>query len=237
MLVSSYPILSHVGLEDAFRDRLETEIGGFVDLHVEYLDLPDASVVRHSRHLFDLLSEKYANRNVDLVVAVGLEALRFILENKAGLFGDVPVVYTWIDRASVEKLGRLPGVTGALLKLEGQRTVSVALDLQPEARRVVIVCGSSRADRENEAFARRLVRARAPGMETISLAGMTLQDQLDRLSRLPRDSVVVSSATAPTPKAARRSRAMSFAGSRRPRAHRCTEPPIPFSGSGSWAGT
>ncbi len=190
LLVHSYRSTTMVGLEDAFRDRLETSYGGPVDLQVEFLDLPDASIASHSRRLFDLLSEKYATQRVHLVTVVGLEGLRFVLEKRAGLFPAVPVVFTNIDRDSVLKLGPLENATGAYLKIRDQGTMRAALDLQPEARRVVLVCGSSPGDKENEAFARRMVEARSPGMETISLAGLALPEQLDRLSRLSRDSVV-----------------------------------------------
>jgi hypothetical protein len=44
--------------EVAFRDSLEKGFGAPVDVHVEYLDLPDASVVPYGRLLVDLLHEK-----------------------------------------------------------------------------------------------------------------------------------------------------------------------------------
>ena len=69
--------------------------------------------------------------------------------------------------------------------IEGQRTVSVALDLHPEARRVVLVSGSSPLDRTVEGFILKLVEARAPGMETLSLGGLALDEQLRRLAGLP----------------------------------------------------
>ena len=56
---------------------------------------------------------------------------------------------------------------------------------------MVLVGGSSPADLAFEAFARKLVEARSPGLETLSLGGLPLDEQLRRLSALPRDSVVV----------------------------------------------
>ena len=72
-----------------------------------------------------------------------------------------------------------------------QETVSIALDLCPEARRVVVVCGSSQVDEASEALVRRLAEARSPGIEVLSLRGLALEEQLRRLSQLPRDSVVI----------------------------------------------
>ena len=76
----------------------------------------------------------------------------------------------------------------------------MALDLHPEARRVVLVGGSSPLDRAREAFARQLVEKQAPGMEILSLGGLPLDEQLRRLAELPADSVCdLRLATAPTP--------------------------------------
>jgi PAS domain S-box-containing protein len=188
-LRSTAPAVSEI--EGSFRGELEKSYGAPVDLQVEYLDLPDASVVPYARRLVELLREKYSGRRVDVVVVEEGQALRFLLGNREALFPGVPVVFTDVTRRSVERLHLPPDVTGAFLVLEGQRTVRVALDLHPEARRVVLVAGSSPADMAFEAFARKLVEARSPGLETLSLGGLPLDEQLLRLAALPRDSVVV----------------------------------------------
>jgi PAS domain S-box-containing protein len=176
--------------ESAFREALEAGYGGPVDLHVEHLDLPDASVGHHTRALAALLLEKFRGRRFDVVAAQRPEALQFLLDNRQNLLSGVPVVFFDTLRRAVEDL-RLPAdVTGTYVVLEGQRTVRVALDLHPNARRVVLVGGASPLDRTIEAFFRELVEARAPGIETISLSGMPLDLQLRRLAALPPDSVV-----------------------------------------------
>ena len=188
-LRSTAPAVSEI--EGSFRGEVEKSYGAPVDLQVEYLDLPDASVVPYARRLVDLLREKYSSRRVDVVVVQEGQALRFLLGNREALFPGVPVVFTDVTRRSLAGLRLPPDVTGAFQVLEGQRTVRVALDLHPEARRVVLVAGSSPSDRAFETFARRLVEARSPGLETLSLGGLPLDEQLRRLSALPRDSVVV----------------------------------------------
>ena len=178
-------------IERGFRDDLEARRGSPIDLHVEYLDLPDASSVPYAERLVALLREKYAARRIDVVVTVRSEALHFLLEHRQDLFPGAAVVFTDVSRAGVADLRLPPDVTGAFSTNQGQRTVRVALDLHPQARRVVLVAGSSPSDRGSEAFARTLVEDRAPGMEVLSLAGLPLEEQLLRLSRLPPDSVVI----------------------------------------------
>jgi PAS domain S-box-containing protein len=188
-LRSTAPAVSEI--EASFRGAVEKAYGAPVDLQVEHLDLPNASAVPYARRLVDLLQAKYAGRRIDVVVTMRLEALRLLLDNREALFPNVPVVFSDVSRASVEGM-RLPSdVIGAFVRTADQRTVSVALDLHPEARRVVLVGGSSPQDKASEAFARALVETRAPGMEVFSLGGLDLEEQLLRLSRLRRDCVVI----------------------------------------------
>ena len=178
-------------IETAFRSQVEKAYGAPVDIQVEHLDVPDESAAPYTRRIVDLLCEKYAGRRIDVVVTMRLEALRLLLENREVLFPGVPVVFSDVSRASVEGMRLPPDVTGAFVRTADQRTVSVALDLHPEARRVVLVGGSSPQDKASEVFARALVEKKAPGMEVFSLGGLDLEDQLLRLSQLRRDCVVI----------------------------------------------
>ena len=178
-------------MEAGFRETVEKRLGAPVDLHVEYLDLPDASAVSYGKLLTDLLREKYAGRPIDIVVAAGPEALQYLRVNRDSLFSSAQAVFVNVDRASLGG-GPLPrDTTGSILPMEEQKTVRVALDLHPDAKRVVILGGASPSDRGAEAFARRLVGRRAPGLEIVSLAGLPFQEQLERMAKLPEKSVVI----------------------------------------------
>ena len=180
-----------VTMDEAFRREIERSYEGPVDLHVEYLDLPDAGDKAYVGQLVELLRGKYAGLPVRVVVAVRIESVRFGLQNRGAIFPGAPLVFTDVTRSTVEALRPPADVTGVFLEVGKQGTVSMALDLSPEARRVVVVCGSSPVDESSEALVRRLAEAHSPGIEVVSMRGLALEDQLHRLSRLPRDSVVI----------------------------------------------
>ena len=169
-------------VETAFRRALESGIGSPVDLRVEYLDLPDATAVPYARRLSDLLIDKYAGHRVDVVVVQRSEALGFLLQNRETLFPGVPIVFTDVTPDDLQRLKPPPDVTGAVRIVEGQRTVSLALDLRPDTRQVVIVSGASPFDRGAAMFARGLVEARAKGLTVLSLDGLPLEEQLRRVA-------------------------------------------------------
>jgi PAS domain S-box-containing protein len=177
--------------EQALRESLEQNLGGPIDLYVEYLDLRSGPAPSGGLHLTAHLAEKYAPRHVEVVVTQGAQALEFLLRRRERLFPGVPVVYTDVSREAVEALRPPADATGAFLGRGGLRTVDVALGLHPEAQRVVLVAGASPTDAENVGFARGLVEARTPGTEVESLFRLPLDELLERLGRLPKRSVVV----------------------------------------------
>ncbi len=188
-LRSNAPVLTT--MVATYREKLETALRGPIDLHVEYLDLPDAADTAYGRRLTELLREKYAGRPIEVVVAHRIEALTFLQQNRGILFPGASVVFMDVARQDLGNDPLTPNTTGIFLEAAGQRTVRVALDLHPDARRVVIVGGASPLDRGNEAFARRLAADRAPQLEVVSLHGIGLEEQLEHLAHLPEDSVVV----------------------------------------------
>ena len=136
------------------------------------------------------LAEKHSATRFDVVVVDGAEALRFALQHRAEIFPDVPAVFMNVTSAEVERIRPPPDVTGVLLALEGQRTLEVALDLQPGTKLVAVVGGATAADRRNVDLARSAALARAPDLEVSSLVEMPLDEQLRRVSTLPPHSIV-----------------------------------------------
>ena len=178
-------------MESGFRETIEKRLGAPVDLHVEYLDLTDPSASVYGKLLTDLLRQKYSARPIDLVVAASPEALRFVQDNREGLFAAAQVVFVNVDRDALSG-GPLPrDTTGSILPLEEQKTVRIAVGLHPDAQGVVILAGASPNDRNAEALARRLAGQAAPGLEILSLAGLPLPEQLERIANLPEKSVVI----------------------------------------------
>jgi len=75
-----------VTMDEAFRREIERSYEGPVDLHVEYLDLPDAGDKAYVGQLVELLRGKYAGLPVRVVVAVRSECVSFALQNRGAIF-------------------------------------------------------------------------------------------------------------------------------------------------------
>ena len=178
-------------IERAFRERIAGTVGSPIDLHVEHLALSGPGAPSYDERLADLLKEKYRSLALAAVVAVETPAIDFLLAHREELFPGVPLLYGEVGRQRDRRRQPPPDATGVTLVLEGQRTVEVALALHPDTERVVLLAGASAPDLALTEFARSLVAAAAPQMPVESLAGLPLDEQLQRIAHLPEHTVVI----------------------------------------------
>ena len=83
--------------------------------------------------------------------------LRFVLAQRVRLFAGIPVVFVAVQREAVADLTIPPDVTGTWLSVNWAGTLDAALALQPKARQVMVVGGTS--SRESGQFRSRAISA------------------------------------------------------------------------------
>ena len=130
------------------RNRLIGATDGKIDLFSEFLDLsrfPDAG---HIASMARYLGEKYAPVRPDIVLAAGAESLSFIVANRSMIAPDARIVYAGMSKAEAATMHLPDDVLGALTEFDTTKTLAMARRLQPEARRLVVVAGSSPFDKE-----------------------------------------------------------------------------------------
>src|SRR5262245_26921809 len=101
------------------------------------------------------LQQKYDGQKIDLIL--GLVAPRYgaILQTDSQLFANVPKVfidYEHVRGATLAQGG--PHSTGVWVKKDVEGTLQIALRLQPNAEKVVVVAGSGTVDQQMLALAR-----------------------------------------------------------------------------------
>src|SRR5271154_3019152 len=92
-------------IDDQLRETLEVETDLDTAYQTEYLDYPryaDESDEAYDKLVSDFLREKYAGGTIDVVVAVGPQAFRFLRRHQDDLFVGTPVLVIAITRSSYE---------------------------------------------------------------------------------------------------------------------------------------
>lgn len=140
----------NVEFEESFKTRFQPTKRQDVEYFPEYFELSRFSEEKQISTFRDYLKAKYANRNVDVVVASADGPLNFLLKNRAEIFPNSSIVFVANDPPKPEALAISPGATGIHYQNSYRETLDLALRLHPKADRVFVISGTPQRDRRYE---------------------------------------------------------------------------------------
>ncbi|MGN7738166.1 ATP-binding protein [Hyphomicrobiales bacterium] len=177
---------------EAVRTRLLDATKGRIDLFSEFLDLSRFPESEHVGRMAGYLSAKYADRRPDVVIALGEESARFISANRKNLADGARIIVAGFSRSTAEEMGLPSDVVGAFSEFHIVKTAEMARGLQPAARHLFIIGGSSKFDRSWLATARADLAAFSKDYQTTYLEGLAIDEFIRRAAEFPSDSIVLA---------------------------------------------
>jgi hypothetical protein len=112
----------------------------------------------------DYLRRRYLDIPPHVLVALGPEELRFLIERRESLFPGIPLVFGGTRYVGLEPIKDLSGIAGLPMELKLTPAVEALLALRPETREIVLVHGSADADRSWRDIAIRQLAPRGGGV-------------------------------------------------------------------------
>ena len=103
-----------------------------VDYYPEYIDSSRFTHAGYERGFRDFLRLKYQSQRIDLLIAVGGVAVEFLRTNRDVLFPNTPVVFYTLEAPRT----RMPNSTGLVNEFHFDRSIDLALSLQPDLRHI-----------------------------------------------------------------------------------------------------
>ena len=180
-----------IEVDRGFRQFVHDSANLRVTLFNEFIDSPLFVGEGYERTLVRYLREKYAAHKLDVVVASGTDALRFLLEHRDETFPKVPVVHMGVFQNLLELMSPLPAdVIGVPFSDDFSKTIELALRLHPRVTRLVVITGTSKTDREWETQLRDEVSRFQDRVTIEFLAGLPTSELQKRLAELGSDSFV-----------------------------------------------
>src|SRR5215831_15553417 len=129
----------NVKFDRSFQAGLLSAPAGTVEYYSEYLESDRFPGENQALVLRNYLSQKYAHRHIDVIVAVSDVARDFLLKYRSVLFTDAPIVFVGVFRPKPEVSAAGPGLTGVLGKNEYKGTLDLALRLHPGTEQVAVI--------------------------------------------------------------------------------------------------
>ena len=162
-------------------------------LYSENLDLSRFNGASYEESLKQQLKEKYRDRPIGVVVAVGMSTLELVLRWREELWPGVPVVFALVDEMDFARLKLPPDVTGGIVKLALADSIKAARAVVPDLDSVVFV--GEPWDRQAVFRSwKEEIPAAAAGLKVIEIMGATMAETRKRVEALPGRSVIVYSA-------------------------------------------
>jgi PAS domain S-box-containing protein len=164
-----------------------------VHFSFEYLDVP-SSLADSSRKgaTTSYLREKYRGQAFQLVIVIGEETLVFAEQIRAKLFPDAALLFFAVNPPNASSwLSRKPGRTGVIQKLNYLPTLQLALHQNPGTYHVIVVSGSSGAEKIEMKVAREQFRGYEPTLVFQYLTDLRFAELGDRLAHAQPDSIIL----------------------------------------------
>jgi PAS domain S-box-containing protein len=168
---------------------LQTGGIGIRNQFYEHLELVRNPGHDNKKQLLELMRRRYSERQIDFIITIFPESLKFLLDEGRAIFPDVPILALFLpqgfdlpetDRRIIRHL-IIPDLT---------RTLENALKLVPMAKRVYVVGGTHSLDRWLESLARKDFKKWEGRLKFHYLSDLPLDQILTTVSAAPSDSIV-----------------------------------------------
>nr|WP_244481510.1 HAMP domain-containing sensor histidine kinase [Rhizobium sp. Root1203] len=177
---------------EALRNRLIQATDSKIDVFSEFLDLSRFPEADHVTRMGPFLAEKYATRRPDVVVALGEESASFITKYRATIAPGATIVTAGFGNPTAQSNDLPDDVISAFSAYDILKTAEMARNLQPKARHLYIIGGSSDFDRGWLAAARFTLGDFSRSYETTYLEDLTIEEFVDRAAHIPSDSIILA---------------------------------------------
>ena len=174
----------------SLREGLHERVPEGITFYSESLQLSQFRSDNYDALMQDYFVRKYADKKLDLIVAVMEPSLDFILRHRDKVFTGVPIVFSGIDSTDFEGRTLPDGVSGVMMKRNFAPTLEAALALQPDLERIYVVGGTSRFDQKIQDIARRDFQPFEARVQIEWLTALPMTDLLKKLSAPPPHTAV-----------------------------------------------
>ncbi len=175
-----------IGIRTALRDAP-------IEIFTEYLDSKRQPLKTAKPHMSEYLKWKYKTISFDLLILSDNNALTFLQDYKETLFPDIPIVFCGINNFQSTLLDGFENrITGVVEKTDPVRTLQLIRRLQPKAKKLYIVTGTTPTGAAVENEVKAALTSDSFGFTPIWLHGLsTVELQQNLTSVSPDDAVLL----------------------------------------------
>ena len=143
-----------VAIGRGLHERLNAQAPTKFEIYSEYLDNVRFPEPENQERLAAHFAAKYVHVNIDVAIALGPNALKFLLDRRDQILRGAPLVFGAVSKDILTSTSFPENATGVVSQHDAAKTIELARRLQPDAERIVVISGSGAFDRSWEESAR-----------------------------------------------------------------------------------
>lgn len=179
----------HLGpVVEGIRESLSSRSG--LRLSVEHLDVEHNQSKEHLARITEFLSVKYAEAQVNVIVALGGPALQYALRSRGETFTDVPIIFGEVPDLDSADADSLPRATGVLSSHALDETLSLMRELHPKRRKVFVIDDNTARSVWLRKSMERAQQQFSDHLEFRDSIGLTMAELEQELARLGAEDIV-----------------------------------------------
>jgi signal transduction histidine kinase len=174
------------------RNGVSSHMDAHVTLYNESLDLSRFRGDAYTATLKRYVKEKYQDKSIGVVVAIGAGAAGLVLNWRDELWPGIPIVFAMLDEMDVARLKPPRDVTGVIVQVPLADSIKVARTVVPDLDTVVLV-----GDDWDQLIVFRNwkdeIATATAGLRVIEIIGQKMTDIRKRVAELPERSAIIYS--------------------------------------------
>jgi signal transduction histidine kinase len=175
------------------RAAVNADTEAHVTIYAESLDLSRFRGQAHEENLHRFLREKYRDRPVGVVIAIGGATLDLALRWRDELWPETPIVFATFDKGDLARMKPPPGVTGGIVRMRLQDTIQAARAVVPNLDTIFLV-GDPWDSQVIFHSWKGEINSAAAGLNVVELVGLKMRELRERVAVLPDRSAIIYSA-------------------------------------------
>ena len=191
-------IIDESAAESPFGRRFGGQIHATLDaksvqayaIYAEYLDFGHFTESNYDLILETYFTNKYRDKPISLIIALGSEALNFSLHLRSKVWSDAPIVFVSFDDAAAKDFTAPPNATGIIAARPFQDMVEAAKILVPGLARIALV-GASLEREPLRGRYRQDVQQLAKALDVVNLSNLSLDQVRMQITALHDDTAIV----------------------------------------------
>jgi len=175
------------------RAAVNADTEAHVTIYSESLDLSRFRGQASEENLHRFLREKYRDRPIGVLIAIGAATLNLVLRWRDELWPETPIVFATFDKGDLSRLKLPPDVTGGTVRIRLQDTIEAARAVVPDLDTIFLV-GDPWDSQVIFHNWKDQIHSAAAGLSVVELVGLKMRELRERVAVLPDRSAIIYSA-------------------------------------------